>query len=235
MKNDRKRDTGQPVAPHLELLRHTDAVTLLTATEEWCDRAVERETIDSVTARHPLWHNCLFRNVVFAGCRLTGAQLSDIRFEGCDLSNVNFSNAALNRVAFVGCKLLGTLLPDATLNDVRMDRCNARYLNLSGGRGRRLLFSACDLTEAVITDCRYDNLTVEACSLHGTEFSHTSLRDTDLRSSHLAGIRLRPIDLQGAIVAPEQALDLLPLLGVEIRTAGTEQNVITTKTDKRDQ
>ena len=63
----------------------------------------------------------------------------------------------------------------------------------------------------------------EGCTLRSTEFSHTPLRGIDLRQSQLGDLRLTVDDLRGAIVAPSQALDLLPLLGVVVRTQTAEE------------
>ena len=80
-----------------------------------------------------------------------------------------------------------------------------------------------DLTEAALNDCRLDGVAFEGCTLRSTEFSHTPLRGIDLRQSQLGDLRLTVDDLRGAIVAPSQALDLLPLLGVVVRTQTAEE------------
>lgn len=125
---------------------------------------------------------------------------------------------------FVGCKLLGAALTGATLNHVRAERCNGRYLNLSGSRLRQVRFDECDLTEAAFNDCRLDGAGFDGAVLRSTEFAHTSLRGIDLRQTQLGDLRLRIDDLRGAIVAPMQALDLLPLLGVVVRTQSAEES-----------
>ena len=223
MKPAKKKTAACPAALRLEAMLPVDAGILSQQADDWTDRSVERGTVGPLAAEHALWHNCLFRNVTFTDCRLHGAQLSDIRFEGCDLSNLALDGAALNRVEFVGCKLLGAALPDATLNHVRLGRCNGRYLNLSGSRLRQVRFTECDLTEAALNDCRLDGVAFEGCTLRSTEFSHTPLRGIDLRQSQLGDLRLTVDDLRGAIVAPSQALDLLPLLGVVVRTQTAEE------------
>ena len=78
-------------------------------------------------------------------------------------------------------------------------------------------------TEAALNDCRLDGVAFEGCTLRSTEFSHTPLRGIDLRQSQLGDLRLTVDDLRGAIVAPSQALDLLPLLGVVVRTQTAEE------------
>ena len=223
MKPAKKKTAACPAALRLEAMLPVDAGILSQQADDWTDRSVERGTVGPLAAEHALWHNCLFRNVTFTDCRLHSAQLSDIRFEGCDLSNLALDGAALNRVEFVGCKLLGAALPDATLNHVRLERCNGRYLNLSGSRLRQVRFTECDLTEAALNDCRLDGVAFEGCTLRSTEFSHTPLRGIDLRQSQLGDLRLTVDDLRGAIVAPSQALDLLPLLGVVVRTQTAEE------------
>lgn len=90
-------------------------------------------------------------------------------------------------------------------------------------RLRQVRFTECDLTEAALNDCRLDGVAFEGCTLRSTEFSHTPLRGIDLRQSQLGDLRLTVDDLRGAIVAPSQALDLLPLLGVVVRTQTAEE------------
>lgn len=92
-----------------------------------------------------------------------------------------------------------------------------------GSRLRQVRFTECDLTEAALNDCRLDGVAFEGCTLRSTEFSHTPLRGIDLRQSQLGDLRLTVDDLWGAIVAPSQALDLLPLLGVVVRTQTAEE------------
>lgn len=159
---------------------------------------------------------CTLRRVTLAGS-LRGANLTDVRFEGCDLSNLRADGAVLMRVEFVRCKLLGLSLAGAVLNHVRFEGCGGRWIVLSGTRMRRVAFSGCDLTEAAMTDCLLAQTAFAECRFAGCDFSHTALAGIDLRGNELAGVRLSPADLRGAVVGVEQAADLLPLLGVEIR------------------
>ena len=86
-----------------------------------------------------------------------------------------------------------------------------------------LLWGAAAQQKAALNDCRLDGVAFEGCTLRSTEFSHTPLRGIDLRQSQLGDLRLTVDDLRGAIVAPSQALDLLPLLGVVVRTQTAEE------------
>ena len=56
-----------------------------------------------------------------------------------------------------------------------------------------------------------------------TAWSSSAANSIDLRQSQLGDLRLTVDDLRGAIVAPSQALDLLPLLGVVVRTQTAEE------------
>ena len=110
MKSPKKEAGARPAAPRLGALRAAHADALGRHADDWTEQSVERCTVGPLAAAHAVWHDCLFRGVVFSECKLHGAQLSDIRFEGCDLSNADLHGAALNRVEFVGCKLLGAAL-----------------------------------------------------------------------------------------------------------------------------
>ena len=217
MKNKNK-STVQPAAPRLETMRPADADALRQQADDWTDRSMAGAdrpacTLPRRVAQLPL-----------SGRRLRRLPAARRTVERHPFRKIALDGAALNRVEFVGCKLLGAALPDATLNHVRLERCSGRYLNLSGSRLRQVQFEECDLTEAAFNDCSFDGVAFGGSTLRSTEFSHTSLRGVDLRQSQLSDLRLNIDDLRGAVVAPMQALDLLPLLGVVVRTPTAEES-----------
>ena len=77
----------------------------------------------------------------------------------------------------------------------------------------------CNLAEASLSGLRFKGgITLERCDLTRAELYQTRLAGVDLSGCEIAGIRLSDAksELRGAKIAPEQAIDLVGLLGVRI-------------------
>lgn len=213
-----KRAIIRIAAPLME--PQTDSVQPLKALfekeETVADLHFSRFTEEYITRPYRTIKNCTFTSTLFSECQLKSTQLSDVRFENCDLSNISFAESSLYRVEFVSCKLVGTNLSEATLNHVRMSDCIGMYINLSMSKMNQVSFHNCDFRNGSLNDCRLTAVELPGSILIEADFSHTSLRGIDLRTSRINGIILSISDLRGAIVSSMQAMDLLPLLGVEI-------------------
>lgn len=175
-----------------------------------------RFTEEYITRPYRTIKNCTFTGMHFSECQLKSAQLSDVRFENCDLSNISFAESSLYRVEFISCKLVGTNLSETTLNHVRLTDCSGMYINLSMSKMNQVSFHNCDFRNGSLNDSRFTAVEFPGSILLEADFSHTSLRGIDLRTSRINGIILGINDLRGAIVSSLQAMDLLPLLGVVI-------------------
>lgn len=225
MKSPKKEAGARPAAPRLGTVRAADADALGRHADDWTERSVERCTVGPLAAAHAVWHDCLFRGVVFSECKLHGAQLSDIRFEGCDLSNARSPRCGaqprgVRRLQTAGrradrrnaqpraCRTLQRPLPQplgqppaaGAVRRVRSDRGGVQRLPASTARGSTGRCSAAP-------NSRTRRCAGSTC---------------DKRSWAICGSGID--DLRGAIVAPMQALDLLPLLGVVVRTQSAEES-----------
>lgn len=177
----------------------------------FCDREEE-----GLNAEHRSITRCTFRHVRFTDCRLSSTHLMDVRFEHCDLSNARLPESSLMRVEFIDCKLVGTDLSESTLQHLLLKDCNARYLNLSMNKLSQVRLTGCDLREAYLDNCKFSAVALEQCDLMGADFTRTSLRGIDLRTSHIEALRLNLPDIRGAIVDTVQAMELVRLLGVVV-------------------
>ncbi|MEG1564271.1 MAG: pentapeptide repeat-containing protein [Bacteroides sp.] len=201
----------QPQTDSLQSLKE-----LLEKEETLADLHFAKGTEEYINRPYRSLKNCTFTGKIFLECQLKSAQLSDVRFENCDLSNVSFADSSLHRVEFDSCKLVGTNLSETTLNHVSMTHCSGMYINLSMSKMTQVSFRDCDFRNGSLNDSRLSLVEFPGCMLLETDFSHTSLRGIDLRSSRISGIQLTIADLRGAIISSLQAMDLLPLLGVVI-------------------
>lgn len=161
------------------------------------------------------------------GCRLEGCTLAaapgllldfvDVELLRCDLSNLNLYKGSLQRVRLRDCKLLGASFAEASLQNVAMEACVLRYANFTGSRLQRVRLTGCDLTHGALENCRLKDFALDDCDLTAVECSFTALKGVDLRSCVLSGLAAGAGDLRGAIIGVEQAVDLVRLLGVEVR------------------
>jgi uncharacterized protein YjbI with pentapeptide repeats len=60
------------------------------------------------------------------------------------------------------------------------------------------------------------------CDLTGVDFLGAELKGADLRGANINGVRVGADELRGAIIDPSQAVQIVALLGVEVREPGKE-------------
>ena len=190
------------------------------AAGEDCEGLLLRQQTLALESRKPT-------RLELRGCRLEGCTLTaapgllldfvDVELVRCDLSNLNLYKGSLLRVRLRDCKLLGASFAEASLQHVTMESCLLRYTNFTGSRLQRVALTACDLTHGALENCKLKDFTLTDCDLTAVECSFTSLKGVDLRSCVLSGLAASAGDLRGAIIGVEQAIDLVRLLGVEVR------------------
>ena len=79
----------------------------------------------------------------------------------------------------------------------RFEKCNLREASFEGADLSGVVFADCDLTLA--------------------SFQGAKLNGTDFRTAQIDSIRIDGKALSGAIIAPLQAIQLIGLLGVQIK------------------
>ncbi len=156
------------------------------------------------------------RKVNLAQGRFGHVRLSDLIFEDCNLEGLRLEGAILERVEFRGCRLLGFAAPAASFEDVLFDHCDARYARLLDVKAGTLEWHSTMLLEASFQSAELTNTVFYNCDLRKSDFRESTLVGTDFRGSRLESLVIHPKDLLGAVIAPEQAVDLISLLGVQV-------------------
>lgn len=111
-------------------------------------------------------------------------------------------------------------MADGILNHISFEECRGEYMNLSMSKMRYIQFTRSNLQGAGIEGCQLTNVTFDACNLMEAELYRTSLKGIDLSNSEISGIRITNLannELRGSSVSSLQALDLVRMLGVEIK------------------
>lgn len=166
----------------------------------------------SITARRSI-----FESVSFAGSVVRSTKLRDVRLIRCDLSNTVLRGLEATRVEFIDCRLTGIKAIECRMEDVLFDRCEGAYAQFRDGAIRRgefrdSRFTDADLAATALEDSQWIRTALTKADLRGAK-----LTGADLRGAAIDGILVNAPDVYGAIVTPDQAMDLARLLGLVIR------------------
>lgn len=183
--------------------------------------------------------NCTFRSADLTDCRFEGCRFYDgerdlacdfsyadlrrSRFERTDLTTAKLQRTRAFGIELVTCQATGADFSDADFKlgtgafcSATFDGCNLAYAD----------FSRTNLTECVLTGCRlnhavFHNAVLERADLSGTalesiEAKGLVLAGADLRGATFNNLNPREMDLTGVRVDPEQGLELLRAMGIEV-------------------
>lgn len=134
-----------------------------------------------------------FRGIDLTEAQLDGVKLPGANLDGSNLSGAKMQNANLSRVSFRNANLEGAQLSNSNLNEAVLDSSRLK--------GAKLIWA--DLTRASlagVTVTTTDKSLSELPALlmeGGTDFTHATLIETDLRKARLTGASLRHARLWG--------------------------------------
>ena len=156
----------------------------------------------------------VFENVVFRSCTFTDVLFSGCRFVRCDLGR-----SWLNRVDFRSCSAPGLSFLKGRLTGVSLVDSQLAYADLSETTVDQLVASETKLSEASFHATKLRHLALDRCDLSRATFFRTSLSGVDLSSCDISGLRVSSDlrELRGAVIDPDQAAELMGLLGIKIK------------------
>ena len=111
-------------------------------------------------------------------------------------------------------------MSDGIFNHITFEECRGEYMNQSMSKMRYIQINRSNLQGAGIEDCQLTINSFDACNLIEAELYHTSLKGIDLSNSEISGIRITNLansELRGSSVSSLQALELIRMLGIEIK------------------
>ena len=157
------------------------------------------------------------RRVIFLRTQLKSMRILDCQIERCDLSGANLEKARFRRVELSGCRLLGTNFMEGRFDDLRLSDCNAEGVNFVMATFKAARFEKCVLRGATFEGADLSGVVFQQCDLSGADLRNAKLKDTDFRSSTIDGLKIGIKELQGAIIAPLQAIQVVSLLGILVK------------------
>ena len=114
-------------------------------------------------------------------------------------------------------RLLGAGLWESKLEDVFCYECNAERAMFSSAVFKATRFEKCNLREASFEGADLSGVVFADCDLTLASFQGAKLNGTDFRTAQIDSIRSDGKALSEAIIAPLQAIQLIGLLGVQIK------------------
>ena len=160
---------------------------------------------------------CSFVRCRFEEISVRWLSFSDCVFAGCDFSNASLKGAAFRRVEMRDCRAVGSEIADSWIAHALFSGCRMGYAGFGKGKLESVRFEDSDLKEASFSGCAFKAVEFDRCVLTAVEFLATPLKGVDLRTSRIDGIKLSGGELRGAVVTPEQAVELSKLLGVVVK------------------
>lgn len=159
---------------------------------------------------------CQFDKCVFEPSRLKRLDFVDCVFNQCELSNFDVPGYALKRVSFIGCRMTGAGFANGAMRDVTFENGMLDYFAVSESKLERVVFMGCPMRESQWSNVKLSRVRFDHDDLTKTQWSFTPLNGIDVTTCRLEGIRVDLYDLRGLRIAPEQAVSLCGLMGVEI-------------------
>jgi uncharacterized protein YjbI with pentapeptide repeats len=147
-------------------------------------------------------------------------EFTDIRFESCNLAGADWENAQMSRVMLEECGMVGGRFFDATFDDLIVRDSNCDMTMFLKARFSRTCFERCTFRRASFEGADLSGVVFSECDLTGADFNNARLAETDLRGSRVEGISAEARDLRGAVIGPDQAINLVGLLGVTVKWDG---------------
>jgi uncharacterized protein YjbI with pentapeptide repeats len=164
-----------------------------------------------------LFEQVHLKRVMLARTELTTMQMHDVRCDVCDFAGATWENAHLNRIEWRGCRLVGFKLLESQVTDAVIAECNAEFALFWSSVFKAARFERCNLQSASFQDADLSGVVFNACDLSGADLRGAKLVGADLRGSTLDGLNVGIKELQGAIIAPTQAVQVASLLGIVIK------------------
>ncbi|QEV18793.1 pentapeptide repeat-containing protein [Streptomyces alboniger] len=169
----------------------------------------------------------LFMDCALVGCGIGETRLSRARFVDSVLTEprgvgTDLVEASMRDVEVVDARLGGVQLHGSVLERVVVRGGKLDYLNLRKARLRDVIFEGCVLVEPDFGLASLERVEFRDCVVRGADFSGVRMKDVDLRAAGELGIARGVGSLAGAVISPEQLIELAGGFAAEVgvRVAG---------------
>ena len=186
------------------------------------DEDVERllfqdDALEGIEGVSLSFSGCIFRRVRFGENDIEHMSFTDCLLDHCDFSGFRLAEGSMHRVEVVSCRGIGAQFDRSVLRDALFQDCCIGYMTLSECKLTAIEFVSSELQNLLLYDCALKEVRFEGCRMPGSEVSGTSLKDVDLSSDDISGLKAQLSCLQGAVISAVQAPELCALLGMKVK------------------
>jgi fluoroquinolone resistance protein len=173
--------------------------------------------------------DCFFERCRFydpqeqAACDFSYATLRNGRFEGCDLTTAVCSRTRAFGIELRRCQASGIDFGNADFSFGKADfvaatfiDCNLAYADFSRTTLAGATFAGSRLSHSIWHDADLAGADLAGCVLDNVDARGLVLRGADLRGAQFNNLDPRLIDLTGVRMLPEQGLEVLRTLGIDM-------------------
>ena len=157
-----------------------------------------------------------FRGVALNQVYLQAARLSDVYLIQCDFKQSSWHEANFRYIEMVDCDLIGAEFMRATLSELFFQNCNGSMATFRLSKLQDVRFENCDLRDANFYATDLSHVVFQNCDLRRVDFSAAVLKEVNFSGSNIENINLSPNAIRGITIQPQQAVDLVRVLGVTV-------------------
>jgi fluoroquinolone resistance protein len=184
--------------------------------EDWDGRSIDGLTYSGVSfidvdMTELRSHGCAFTDCHFRQVRFNASRHVDSAFVNCTFTQCGFFDSR-----FENCKMIGSTFTRCTFSTLTADGGDWSFVGLAGEDIRSASFTRLRMREADLTGVRAGGATLRDLDLAGATFHGADLSRADLRGSDLTDLDPAAVELRGATIGWQQAVQLASALGLEV-------------------
>ena len=171
---------------------------------------------------HVEFEETSFERCTFTQIAMHRASFSGCRLHECDLTGASLRNSYWRACRLEDCRAVGADFWQSYVGGSLVAGGNFSYTNFAESKFEKLTMRGVDLSEAALSQLKLrggrDAWVLDNCDLTRAELFLTRLRGVSLAGNQIASIRVSDTfsELVGAKIEPDQAIDLVGLLGVKL-------------------
>lgn len=131
------------------------------------------------------FEDCSFKNCDLTEINFSGCDFSNTKFENCNLSMVKFGYIGMDKVHFMGCKMVGTDFSNVKdfLFNPHFTDCILDYAAFMKKKNRKGRFDKCSLKGADFSTADLTEASFNQCDLSSTVFMNTILNGVNFTTA----------------------------------------------------
>lgn len=152
---------------------------------------------------------------ILAEATLDKLTARDVVLKNCDFSAARCAEVSLQRAEMKGGRMTGWDCNKGLFKDVTFENCKLDMTNFRFAKFTRVRFVSCMMADADFLHAELQDVKFEDCLLERTDFNQCKLKNVDLRTSQLPGLKGWQ-HLKGATIDNIQLMAAAPYLANEI-------------------